>query len=168
MSGDIELLVLRLGLLAILFAYIGLIARYLLRAAQAPRTRRAASRRAANLVVLVPGESGLPRGARIPLAGRLVVGRSPESGIPLGDPSVSARHAELEERRGQWFVRDLGSTNGTFVDRKAVGGRWAPLRPGAELRLGTVVLRFEQDGLARGGVRLRQAGEKPYEAEVHH
>lgn len=166
MSGDVELLALRLALLAILFVYVGLVARYLVRAARPEVRRRARPLRSANLVVVVPGESGLPRGARIPLAGRLIVGRAPETGIPIGDPSVSAHHAELEERRGRWYVRDLGSTNGTYVDRRAIGSRWAWLRPGAELRLGAVVLRFEQDGVVRGA-RLREPGEQPHEAEVH-
>ena len=47
--------------------------------------------------------------------GGLSVGSSPESGLALDDPFVSARHLRIEPRRGRWQVVDLGSTNGTSL-----------------------------------------------------
>jgi len=49
----------------------------------------------------------------------LVVGRAPTSDIPVIDPTISRRHAEVEARDGAVTVRDLGSSNGTFLN----GGR---------------------------------------------
>src|SRR6185312_14855912 len=45
-----------------------------------------------------------------------VVGRAPTSDIPVIDPTISRRHAEVECRDGSVTVRDLGSSNGTFVN----------------------------------------------------
>ena len=70
-------------------------------------------------------ESGPQAGSSIevPEPG-LVVGRArgPSCDVGLGDPSVSGRHARvyLDGGRGAWVVRDLGSSNGTMVDGRAV------------------------------------------------
>ena len=42
-------------------------------------------------------------------------GRAQDNAVVLDDPTVSGRHAELREENGCWVVRDLGSTNGTYV-----------------------------------------------------
>jgi pSer/pThr/pTyr-binding forkhead associated (FHA) protein len=44
------------------------------------------------------------------------IGRSPDSDLPLGDITVSWRHAELRRSGGAWVLTDLGSTNGTRVN----------------------------------------------------
>ncbi len=46
----------------------------------------------------------------------LLVGRSPSSDIPIIDPTISRRHAELQSTDGGFTIRDLGSSNGTFVN----------------------------------------------------
>ncbi len=45
----------------------------------------------------------------------LTFGRAQGNAVVLDDPTVSGRHAELREENGRWVVRDLGSTNGTYV-----------------------------------------------------
>ena len=45
---------------------------------------------------------------------RLVVGRAPKSDIPIIDPTISRRHAELESSDSGFTIRDLGSSNGTY------------------------------------------------------
>jgi len=68
---------------------------------------------------------------------KLVVGRSVASDIVLDDASISRRHASIERREDGFFVTDLGSANGSFLD----GARFQDeiqLRDGAELRLGSV------------------------------
>src|SRR3954467_7020978 len=50
----------------------------------------------------------------------LVVGRAPTSDVPVIDPTISRRHAEVEYRDGTIVVRDLGSSNGTFVNGSRV------------------------------------------------
>ena len=59
---------------------------------------------------------------RVPLSGdRLTVGRDPSNDVALpDDPTVSRRHAVFEQLPGGWWIRDLGSTNGTFVNGSQV------------------------------------------------
>jgi len=48
------------------------------------------------------------------------VGRQPDNGLVIDDDSVSSHHAEIREQGGHFFLRDLGSTNGTFVNRNRI------------------------------------------------
>ena len=50
----------------------------------------------------------------------VVLGRDPAAGLRLEDPAVSRRHAELSCAQGVWTLRDLGSSNGTYVDGRRV------------------------------------------------
>ena len=66
-----------------------------------------------------------PPGAELDLtphigAGPVLVGRDPASAIVLADPTVSRRHAEIEVDGETCVVRDLGSTNGTYVHGRPV------------------------------------------------
>jgi hypothetical protein len=79
------------------------------------------------------------RSARLPpldrLAGAsLLLGRSSTCQLVLSDDTVSRRHAELRVRDGTWFIRDLGSSNGTWVNGRRVVE--AEVAPGDELWLG--------------------------------
>jgi FHA domain/Protein of unknown function (DUF3662) len=69
------------------------------------------------------------------------IGRSEESEIVLVDPSVSRAHAVVEIRGGEPVVRDVGSTNGTYVNGRRV--RTHPLHDGDELLFGDTKMRFE-------------------------
>jgi FHA domain-containing protein len=69
------------------------------------------------------------------------IGRSEESAIVLLDPSVSRAHAVVEIVRGRAAVRDLESTNGTFVNGRRIERE--PLRDGDEIRFGNTRMRFE-------------------------
>lgn len=78
-------------------------------------------------------------GARIPLrAGRNELGRSAMTHVCLDDHSVSQVHAIIHVRDGCATLRDLGSTNGTWVNGKRVDEQ--ALKVGDQLRLGTVKL----------------------------
>jgi hypothetical protein len=86
---------------------------------------------------LLPAAAG--RSARLPpldrLAGAsLLLGRSSTCQLVLADDTVSRRHAELRLRDGTWFIRDLGSSNGTWVNGRRVVE--AEVAPGDELWLG--------------------------------
>jgi pSer/pThr/pTyr-binding forkhead associated (FHA) protein len=49
-------------------------------------------------------------------AAEVIVGRDPACELPLDDESVSARHARLSFHHKQWWLEDLNSTNGTFIN----------------------------------------------------
>ncbi len=66
----------------------------------------------------------------------VILGRADDCDIVLDDPSVSSRHARLHWERDQIAVEDLGSANGTFVERRLITR--ALVRPGDELVLGRV------------------------------
>ena len=69
----------------------------------------------------------------------ITIGRSQDCTLPLQDQYASTQHARLVPRDGQWFVEDLGSTNGTYLDRAKVSGA-LPVPVGAPLRIGKTVM----------------------------
>jgi hypothetical protein len=76
-----------------------------------PKPKRGAAR---ELVVT----TGTGQGTRIELgATPVTIGRSPENTLVIDDDYVSGRHARLFPHEGAWVVEDLGSTNGTYLDR---------------------------------------------------
>jgi hypothetical protein len=93
------------------------------------------------LAVIDPAESALRPGAAIALEPVTNIGRADRSTIVVDDPHVSARHAELRFERGQWWLRDLGSSNGTMLNgepvRAVVG-----VRAGDVIQCGRVRFRF--------------------------
>jgi len=69
------------------------------------------------------------------------VGRSPDSAVFLDDVTVSRAHAVLERRAGDaWFVRDVGSLNGTYVNGEQVDE--TKLASGDEVQIGMFKLMF--------------------------
>lgn len=84
---------------------------------------------------------GVPPNGVYRVEGTIRIGRSEESEIVLLDPSVSRAHAVVEVAAGEPIVRDLGSTNGTFVNGRRIEAE--ALRDGDELRLGNTRMRFE-------------------------
>lgn len=74
-----------------------------------------------------------------------VIGRSREkTDIAVPDPAVSRRHAELSYRDGQWALRDLNSSNGTFVNEQRIT-RPILLRHHDQIRCGGTVFLYESD-----------------------
>ncbi len=70
-----------------------------------------------------------------------MIGRSSES-LPLRDQTISRRHAELTPDDGKWYIKDLDSTNGTFVNGLRVDGRRVLLKHGDQIRTGSTLLMF--------------------------
>lgn len=83
---------------------------------------------------------GALTGTRISLDGRpILIGRADDSTLVLDDDYASTRHARLSFSTGDWFVEDLGSTNGTYLDRaKVTGPTRVPL--GVPIRIGKTVI----------------------------
>jgi pSer/pThr/pTyr-binding forkhead associated (FHA) protein len=88
------------------------------------------------LVVLAPPDQ---HGRSYALGDELTIGRAAGCQITLDDTYVSQLHARVFLRDGAYYVEDLGSTNGTYLNRKKVSG---PLlaKPGDQLQVGSVVL----------------------------
>lgn|GEM_PF-615524 len=88
--------------------------------------------------------SGARAGQTVSLEqGRTVIGRQ-VGDLIVDDKEVSSIHAIISFERGGWYVMDLGSTNGVFVDEQVK--LEARLRNGTELRVGQSKLRFETSG----------------------
>jgi pSer/pThr/pTyr-binding forkhead associated (FHA) protein len=83
------------------------------------------------------------RGTTLPLtSSAILVGRAPSCTLVLDDDYSSSRHARLFPDNGQWFVEDLGSTNGTFLDSTRVDAP-LPVPPGAKVKVGKSVLELQ-------------------------
>ena len=70
--------------------------------------------------LVVRSGDGMAGQAFQPADGRTLVGRSPECDIFLDDVTVSRRHAEIERDGDTFTIRDLGSLNGTYVNRRRI------------------------------------------------
>ncbi len=83
-------------------------------------------------------------GTVIPLgAADITIGRAPDSTLVLDDDYASNNHARISLQNGTWVVSDLGSTNGTWVDRARITGA-TPLAPGHQLKVGRTVLELRR------------------------
>jgi len=114
----------------------------------APRTQRLTGE------LIVPDRLSVQEAHLVVLDGELAGKEIPCGAVPIrigsaldgqlvlkGDPSVSRRHAIVETTQGGLLVRDLGSTNGTFVDDVRV--KEAYLQPGCVVRVGLTRMRLE-------------------------
>jgi len=104
-------------------------------AAPAPRGRRTRGA-ATELVAVEPADHA---GRRYPLGDEITVGRAAGCQVTVDDTYVSQLHARVFTRDGQLFVEDLGSTNGTYLNRVKVAGPMVMQR-GDRLQVGNTVL----------------------------
>jgi len=135
MSGTI-LFILRIAMVIALYAFLGLILTTLWNDLK---------RRSQDLTTYLPplltlslekGEDAEPRQFQ---TSEITLGRDPACEFPLEDATVSARHARLYYRQGHWWVEDLQSTNGTYINGETVSTPLV-LTAGDRLRCGQVSL----------------------------
>jgi hypothetical protein len=132
---------------AVRIAFLLLLYLFLIRAFGALHRAMAVERtdgKALGTLVVERSPSKTPRvGERIVLRAANAIGRDAGNDIALPDEAASARHATLEHRDGEWWIQDLGSTNGTLVNGVRIADR-ERLRPGDEIAIGRVALRLER------------------------
>lgn len=151
--SELTLTAIRLGLLALLWAFIFSIVSVLrgdlygthvaTRTADrrnppaAPQRPAKAVRRGPTLLAIIEGPM---RGGSVPLTENgVLIGRNPECTLVLSDDFASGRHARIYASGDRWMIDDLGSTNGTYVAGERIGqGRH--LTEGSRVRIGQTVL----------------------------
>ncbi len=84
-----------------------------------------------------------------------LIGRSSEA-LETTDQTISRRHAELTPDNGKWYIRDLQSSNGTFVNGVRVTTERRMLRPGDQVRTGATLFIFGEDSVKpkRDSIRM--------------
>ena len=160
--NELSLTIIRVAFLAVLWLFviaaIGVVRTDLLggpsttarrskaRPAQAPRQSRPArpprpGRGSPRILVVT---AGALKGTSLDLAQQqITLGRANDATLVLNDDYASSRHARIFPQDGQWIVEDLGSTNGTYLDRQKVT-RPMPVPVGVPIRIGKTVLELRR------------------------
>ena len=161
--SELTLVVIRFGYLAVLWIFvlatISVIRSDMFGARAAREASRAQERRAAKTpgksrpkppktrrgdptsVVIVEGGNS---GEVVALAGApLLIGRGNDAAIRLDDDYVSTRHARIASSGDQWYVEDLGSTNGTYVGPSRITQPTA-VSLGTQIRIGKTILELRK------------------------
>ena len=160
--NELSLTIIRVAFLAVLWLFviaaIGVVRTDLLggpsttarrgkaRQAQAPRqgrpARPARPGRGSPRVLVVT--AGALKGTSLDLSQQqITLGRANDATLVLNDDYASSRHARIFPQDGQWIVEDLGSTNGTYLDRQKVT-RPMPVPLGVPIRIGKTVLELRR------------------------
>lgn len=109
----------------------------------APDERASAQELARRSVLVAEGGGGLRAGSAFELDGSATIGRSPAAEIQIDDPFASGRHARIYERGGLFYIEDMGSTNGTYLNGEVVNSQEL-LRAEDRIRIGDTEFRYEQ------------------------
>jgi len=137
----VALWIVRLLFLLLLYVFLYRVVRTLLRDLRAA-TRESTPSLGRLVVVASPG-SEPPAGYVFALDAITTLGRDVNNSIVVDDPFASAEHAVLTLRGSAWYVEDLGSTNGSYVNGHAVDGITI-IGFGDELQIGQVRFRLER------------------------
>jgi hypothetical protein len=143
-SQETLIFALRILLSLILYAFLALAFWAIWRDLQATRAQaEAQARDRPALVVVAPGDTDLLPGDRLPLLPVTTLGRALTNTIVLADSFASTEHARLTQRDGRWWLTDLNSRNGTFLNEvRLQPDEPAPVAEGDLLGVGSVRLRI--------------------------
>ncbi len=100
----------------------------------------------AKLVILTQGMNGRIHELKVD---KTTIGRVEDNTFQIAEPSVSSHHCEVLLRGNEVVIRDLNSTNGTFINDEKITE--SVLKPGQKLRLGQIELRLENGAPAAPG-----------------
>jgi pSer/pThr/pTyr-binding forkhead associated (FHA) protein len=146
---------LKFGFLAVLYLFLFWVARSALRELRTtsspapeatgfhpigPGGRSAAT----DAYLVVQRGGGLDPGERFDLFGGLSIGRSPDADVRIEDRFASGIHARVYSRGSTYYVEDMNSTNGTYINGERLSGE-APLGDLDEVRIGDSEFRFEME-----------------------
>ena len=110
--------------------------------------------------------SGLERGNEYYFDRTISIGRSESSGIVLKYPSVSREHAQINSSGGQYFIRDLKSNNGTFVNGRIVSEKQA-LKSGDVIQISNFEMKFDIAGKDAGDPKSKhQKSSSPLQTDT--
>ena len=148
LTFDWFILALRIAFIALVYVFLYQVARVTIRELVAIGTHTGSSQGvvgtlpapSAAVEVLDPADASLEPGGYLPLEHYMTVGRRPDNALVIDDSFVSGSHAEIVFDRGVWWLQDLGSTNGTFVNGQPVRGR-IQLQHGDVIQFGRVRVR---------------------------
>ncbi|GGJ15576.1 FHA domain-containing protein [Streptomyces brasiliensis] len=109
------------------------------------RAQQGGGRQRRNAPTKLVVSEGTLTGTTVALQGQTItLGRAHDSTIVLDDDYASSRHARIyPDRDGQWIVEDLGSTNGTYLDRSRLTTP-TPIPLGAPIRIGKTVIELRK------------------------
>ena len=141
MTGTL-LLILRLAMALALYAFLGWAIYTLWRDIKRQSELLAARRIPKITLVSQFGDESISSDFVVP---ELVLGRDQTCDLILDEKTVSAEHARLSYHHGNWWVEDLQSRNGTFLNLELLAAQ-AVLTSGDELQVGQVKLRIEISG----------------------
>ena len=113
---DILLLVLRLLLAILLYAFLATVLLVVWRDLRQTMAVPKINRRSGELVILQTTNEALEIGTAFPLQPITSMGRAPSNTIIITDTYASSQHALLTWREGQWWLEDQGSRNGTLLN----------------------------------------------------
>jgi hypothetical protein len=74
---------------------------------------------------------------------QVILGRGPECGVELKDEFASNLHAKIYQAGGRYYVEDMGSTNGTYVNSRRINNP-TELRNGDSIKIGRTVIEFRR------------------------
>lgn len=150
---DIVLVILKYAFLAILYIFVARAVRATViglrepvapgpvRATPAPKPTSRRTKKVPKRAVIIEGESS--SGKTFELNQELTIGRADKCHVVLDDTYVSQVHARISARGESYFIEDLGSTNGTYLNRKRVGGA-TELQRGDRVKIGKTVLEMRR------------------------
>lgn len=110
--------------------------------------------------------AGAKEGTQIPLKkDKFIIGRASECTLRAGSSAISRRHCAIVRKDDKWYVRDLGSRNGTHLNDVAVDKATA-LSPGDEIRVGPLHFRVEALVAAAEGSKASKSAIAPKAADT--
>lgn len=143
MSLDVLILILRTATPITLYAFLLALLLFIWRDIQLAGAQAREGQRAAGRLVLTEcGDLALEVGRQYPLLPITTLGRGPTNTIVLPESFASIEHARITLRKGQWWLEDRRSRNGTLLNGVPVSGS-VVLSSGDIIGIGRVSLRFE-------------------------